>query len=159
MNQTVFVGKVISVLGKKAYKTRNGELRYSRKFWAEEKDYSANVKSNYTNVLEFEINQSESAISPNIAHCEDLDSVRVGNIVRFSFTIRGTLYNNGTTGEQKVWNKLLVCSRIELIESHRTYAKKAEANALKTLQEKQLIAAKAQAVLDNRDPDEVTAPF
>lgn len=157
MNQITFVGRVVRVFASQHYTTKSGSNRLVRKFWATEADFGKNDK--YQDVLEFEINQSEDNPSSNVAGVTDLDSIKQGNIIRFVFKNKGTLYTNSRTGDQQVWNKLLVCSRLELMESKRSYAKKNIENAVANFQKKQLIAAKAQAVMDNRDPDDVSVPF
>lgn len=156
MNQITFVGMVRRVFPIQQYTTKKGVTRLVRKFWAMESN-SSNEK--FRDVYEFEINQSQDNPSSNVAGVEDLDSLKQGHIIRFVFRNQGTLFTNSRTGDQQVWNKLLVCSRIELMESKRSYAQKNITKAVENFQKKQLVAAKAQAVMDNRDPDDVSIPF
>ena len=105
-----FSGEVVAILATRTYGKKNIQ---AREFRVKEPPKDANSK--FSNTLPFVVSYDPTGDRYN--NLPQLDAIKVGDMVKFSFTPRGREWNDPKTGANRCFIDLKVCSKIEKIGS------------------------------------------
>ena len=109
-------GQVVKILAERVY---GDHQIHEREFRIRERMDAPFEK--YSNILPFVIKYDPTSDKYN--NISELDKLKIGDTVKFSFIMRGREWTNPNTHASRCFIDLKVCSKIEVVEAAKSEAK------------------------------------